>query len=261
MPPCGPTELQVSNIIKQRVTISINNAYLINCYMRSLILIEIGYKSANVIHNIYTIDICSRNIWILQATSIPDKKSILEWFSLMQHHGAPTRFLDFTYSIWVAAYFALEHAEGDCAIWAVNYKTAAREYAKVMKAAGVREPNKIDKRLVEGDEDVFREQLFKKPYQTVVCPLNPFRLNERLRIQKGLFLVPGDVTLSFMDNLNALHGNNQVIKFVIPQALRRHGLSNLFNMNISRTSLFPGLDGYAQSLSIYHPMVHPNWLA
>jgi hypothetical protein len=39
---------------------------------------------------------------------IPDRGNTLEWLSVMQHYGAPTRLLDFTYSVYVAAYFALE---------------------------------------------------------------------------------------------------------------------------------------------------------
>ena len=38
----------------------------------------------------------------------------------MQHHGAPTRLIDFTWSPYVAAFFALERATGDAAVWAVN---------------------------------------------------------------------------------------------------------------------------------------------
>jgi NAD(P)-dependent dehydrogenase (short-subunit alcohol dehydrogenase family) len=48
----------------------------------------------------------------------------LEWLSVMQHHGAPTRLLDWTYSLHVAAYFGAESAiateDADAAIWLLN---------------------------------------------------------------------------------------------------------------------------------------------
>ena len=40
----------------------------------------------------------------------------------MQHHGAPTRLLDFTWSPYVAAFFALVHTTKQAAVWAVNPK-------------------------------------------------------------------------------------------------------------------------------------------
>ena len=61
-----------------------------------------------------------------------------------------------------------------------------------------------------------------------------------------------------MENLEALPGHDSqdnVVKIVIPLAERRPALRNLFQMGISRTSLFPGLDGFSDSLSIYHPVV------
>lgn len=38
----------------------------------------------------------------------------------MQHHGTPTRLLDFTQSIYIAMYFALIDSTTDACIWAIN---------------------------------------------------------------------------------------------------------------------------------------------
>lgn len=195
------------------------------------------------------------------SNNVPDRDCTLEWLSIMQHHGAPTRLLDFTYSIWVAAYFALERANGDSAVWALDAHWACDESAEIMRAAGKPQSDKIDSltKWQEGDEEIVNNLFFKHPYLKIACALNPFRLNERLRIQKGVFVLPGDVTVPFLDNLLALPGQGKLIKIVIPAELCLHGLIQLFEMNISRTSLFPGLDGYAQSLGIYHPGVR-YWL-
>ena len=198
------------------------------------------------------------------ASHVPEPDAVLEWLSLMQHHGAPTRFLDCTYSVYIAAYFALEEAEGDCAVWAIDGPWALRQSVAVLEGAGKRELEVLVEPLVEENERVVEPLFFEEPYVRVACPLNPFRLNERLRLQKGAFLIPGDISASFIENLEALDGHDDpahVVRIVLPLALRREALRHLFQMNISRTSLFPGLDGYAQSLGIYHPVFDPvDWI-
>jgi hypothetical protein len=192
---------------------------------------------------------------------IPAENSIIEWTALMQHHGAPTRLVDFTYSIYVAAYFALEAADSTCEVWAVRAPWALRKSVAAFQAIGKPNASKLESPTRGAHEKVAYELLFSEPFAKVAVPLSPFRLNERLRTQRATFLAPGDVSHTFEDNLFALPGHNQrsnLIKIQIPLKFRQEAIEQLFAMNISRTSLFPGLDGYAQSLGIFHPAFRPD---
>lgn len=192
---------------------------------------------------------------------IPAAEAVIEWISLMQHHGAPTRLLDWTYSIYVAAYFALESADSDCAVWALNAPWALRKSVARFRVSGQIAATQLQTPTTEIHESVSQKLLFGKSFTKVAVPLSPFRLNERLRTQRGTFLVPGDITVGFMENLFALPGYSaaaNVVELVLPKVLRTQALENLYSMNISRRSLFPGLDGYAQSLGVFHPSFRPG---
>jgi hypothetical protein len=194
------------------------------------------------------------------AAHVPGDESLIEWLALMEHHGAPTRFVDFSYSIYVAAYFALENADEDCAVWAINGPWASKASVSALRNTGKRGVESFLRPTVQEQEKIAGEVLFSAPHVRCAVPLNPFRLNERLRTQKGIFMVTGDCALPFMENLRALprhHGAENVVKLVIPLSLRRTVLRMLYYMNVSRTSLFPGLDGYARSLGVYHPSFEP----
>jgi hypothetical protein len=195
------------------------------------------------------------------SAHIPPDSAVLEWLSLMQHYGAPTRLLDFTHSIYVASYFAVEAAESDCLVWAVNGPWAVQETARVLEAAGKPGADEAKEPVTESNEGLAHVWFFTPPFLQLTYPTNPFRLNERLRIQRGTFLIAGDVRRSFADNLRAMrdHDNPQhIIRLVIPKAMRLEALRRLFAMDIARSSLFPGLDGYAQSLGVYHSIYNPT---
>jgi hypothetical protein len=183
----------------------------------------------------------------------------MEWLSLMQHHGAPTRLLDFTYSIYIAVYFAVENATQDSAVWAMNFDWAMERSLDVLKLAkwSTADLAKLKSRFTERSEADVASHFLNTPNAKVVCPINPFRLNERLRVQKGLFLVPRDIEVSFMENLASMRGHDEeknLFRLVIPAECARKARRRVFDMNITRRSLFPGLDGYSQALGVYHPV-------
>jgi hypothetical protein len=184
--------------------------------------------------------------------SLPKANDILEWLSIMRHHGAPTRLLDWTYSFYVAAYFAIRRAKpkSKCAIWAIDVDwLESRAVSSLPKQLQKRWENLITSKKPELLNSVFERQ------RTMVFPLNSFRLNERLVIQQGLFLVPGDITKSFMDNLAAVAPRNQLgkkflkIEITVTEHFLRQAFIALRSMNINEATLFPGIDGFSRSLS------------
>jgi hypothetical protein len=94
------------------------------------------------------------------------------------------------------------------------------------------------------------------PDESATAAANPRRLNERLVLQQGVFLCPGDVTRPFADNLAAVlsqtpsEAKAHFRKVLIANNLdfRKELLHRLLDMNLSRATLFPGLDGFAASL-------------
>jgi len=88
-------------------------------------------------------------------------------------------------------------------------------------------------------------------YRHVVWPINPFRLNERLTVQRGLFLAPDDVRQSFAANLAALPGHDaasNVTHFVLARSESANLARELWETNVTDATLFPGLDGFTKSL-------------
>ena len=82
-----------------------------------------------------------------------------------------------------------------------------------------------------------------------------------MTVQAGIFVCPGDVTRPFKENLAVLDGSNDqkhIVKLVIPKEHRMKFLRQLYDANISRTTLFPGLEGFSQSLGIYHHWCEPH---
>lgn len=179
---------------------------------------------------------------------------ILYCVALMQHYGAPSRLLDFTYSPWIAAHNALEkqpNSKGKDAnvIWCLNGDWCYKESKAVVGD---------DKLIDDRNSDKFRnDESFKKLYlqdkpKEFVFLENPFLLNTRLITQQGLFLCPGDISKKFEDNLGNMHGchnKRAIIKIYcdMTAAQRCTAINEIHRMGISRASLYPGLAGIAES--------------
>jgi hypothetical protein len=152
------------------------------------------------------------HIYLQDRTALEDD---LRCLALMQHHGAATRLLDFTKSPFVAAFFALESATRDVAVFALNTP-------------------ELWHRLPDFDPSLTRAQIdprvagnFERYFASNKLPLlwfgEPSEMDSRLVAQSGLF--------------------------VVPLSMRDEAMRALYRMNVTYATLFPDLDGLARSVS------------
>jgi hypothetical protein len=181
-----------------------------------------------------------------------------QWLALMQHHGAPTRLLDFTWSPYVAAFFALERATTAAAVWALNpIDLGSREVRKPGAPARITIPE-MDPRIAGNFA-----RCFLPGDQAFIWVGEPDTMNRRLIAQSGTFAVPGvlDEPLESV-LLRYPEPENMIAKIVLPAGkVREDGLRELYRMNLTYATLFPDLDGLARSLGYeleYHWAYDPR---
>lgn len=184
----------------------------------------------------------------------PGRDESIEWLALMQHHGVPTRFLDWTRSPYVALYFAVSEVQPGttCSVWAIDAKALNRACGLsqlVPDDAAAEDDDRYGSHWLRTNEE-FLSVCFDSP-RTTVIPLEPFRMNERLTIQQGLFLCPANLAIPFESTLCAVLRNTRntcLFRLDIPSEMRLVFLQELNRMNINHATLFPGLDGLGASL-------------
>lgn len=202
-------------------------------------------------------------------THQPNIDDDLAWLALMQHYGTPTRLLDWTYSFFVGVFFAIakvknsndpQHDKDCCVIWALN----AGQIREAIKRAFPTEDVVIESPYYVREIYDFKKIFRKNNPLSLVCPLNPIYHNERSTIQQGVFLCPGNVEISFEDNLTGLFPDQADLDDVLHKyTIKINTLStngeylsnmirkNLFRMNLTDATLFPGLEGFAKSLRFW----------
>jgi hypothetical protein len=177
---------------------------------------------------------------------VPPEMDAFQWLALMQHHGAPTRLLDFTWSPFVAAFFALERATTDAAVWALCLPEIWKAKHKF--------PDR--KQPVTEDELSLKipgnyERFFLRNSVPFVVTGEPLVMNQRLVAQSGTFVVPGVLDQPVEDVLSTYpRPERTVVKFVLAtKKIRDEAMYAFYNMNITNATLFPGMDGMARSLA------------
>ncbi len=187
-----------------------------------------------------------------ERQSVP-RDSIWNWLALAQHHGLPTRLLDFTYSPYVAMHFAtidVTNSPCDGVIWMVDYDRTNELL-----------PDRLRRTLADEGSHVFTAEMLEHVAATLqefdahgrepfVLFFEPPSLDSRIVNQFALFSLLSSPRAS-LDEWVTRHPR-VARRVIVPAELKWEVRDKLDQANINERVLFPGLEGLSRWLKRYY---------
>lgn len=181
--------------------------------------------------------------------------SVWRRLSVAQHHGLPTRLLDWTYSPLAALHFATEdlnHLDSDGAVWVIDiekiYRKLPTELQDLLESAYVFTTDMLAEKAETLRE--FDELFDTRAAEPMPVFFEPPSFDDRIVNQFALFSVFPDATRRLDDWL--VDHPDCYRRIVIPDERKMEVRDKLDAANVTERVLFPGLDGLATWLRRYY---------
>lgn len=176
----------------------------------------------------------------------PRRNDYAGWLVLMQHYRVPTRLLDWTGSVLVATYFAVEKEnDTDSALWALNPRGLSNKHFGIDR---IYLPPLDD---LYDDPNMVQPHIFLPPFGRPSCrtppdvlAFKPFVTDTRMVVQHSYFTAHGNRT-----PLEDLEGvSDFLLKFRIPREAKAGIKKSLVTLRFRGSDLFPDLEHLAKRL-------------
>ncbi|MDE3058463.1 MAG: FRG domain-containing protein [Bacteroidota bacterium] len=162
-----------------------------------------------------------------------------EWMFLMQHHGVPTRLLDWTESPLIGLYFSVyENPEKDGALWCLNP-------TKLNENANVTYDFTLEISCFDQDNilDSYLPTKLASERRTTLTPLAAMAIRDNPRV----FAQLGNFTITHRTQtaIESVGSSDHIWRFKIPSASKETIKNQLSSIRITKLTLFPELDNVA----------------
>ncbi len=216
-------------------------------YVLSTRLMRLGGDFANLEKHLL------RNFRKYALSDVEHGGSFWKWLAVAQHHGLPTRLLDWTFSPLVALHFAtsnLNRFDVNGAIWCVNFIEVNKRLPRQLRASLEEEGSLVPTAEMLDRVVKSLSELESISAENFVVFFDPPSIDARIINQYALFSTMPHAGSSLSDWLKADAGLSW--KIVVPAPLKWEIRDKLDKANITERILFPGLDGLASWLARYY---------
>ena len=193
--------------------------------------------------------------FIKYAEERPDTRhdSVWHWLALAQHHGLPSRMLDWTYSPLVALHFVTELPtafDEDGVVWCIDYHGAKRLLPPALHDVLEREASDVFTPELLAAAVASLDELKDVSNEPALVFLEPPSLDQRIVTQYALFSL---LTHAEGDMQEWVERHPELCRrVVIPASIKCEIRDKLDQANVNERVLYPGLDGLCRWLRRYY---------
>ncbi len=191
------------------------------------------------------------------AMDEPDlENSVWKQMILGQHHGLPTRLLDWSHSALIALHFATaennmdDMEKHDCAIWRIDIDELHRLIPPKYKKIELRERTTVFSVSMLSEACSSLEEYDEDMQDNAMLVIEPPSIDPRIINQYSFFSIVPSRMNDIEGFLNAY--TNNTVKFIIDKSLRWRLRDILDQQNINERMIYPGLDGITKALARHY---------
>jgi hypothetical protein len=189
-------------------------------------------------------------------TSLPPRHDYPLWLLFMQHHGTPTRLLDWSESILVALYFVVSADPSDEGeIW-VLYPDALNRLNCIdgMPTLECRLIQYLAKEFAHNRPAELAKEYGFQERPKYPLAFRPPLLFPRMAVQQSAFTIHPDPALG-TPITDLLKDPCHLVRYTVPAECKRRLREDLSSLGINRGTIFPDLDGLSQTIVEQHKIV------